>query len=256
MGFKLSNYSTTYTSITWMQIAIDGQRIGYDGVSISEFTSSVQPAIAAGSKIDCAGALFSFSTIETISTVDPVSSLSVADGVVYICLLPSSSQISAAFTATAPVWRTDYNGWYLNSTSEKRCLPFSMTKNSTEYTNKKSLVFSNNSNVTVTNAGKINMVDLNVSSGFITGFEMIKTVTGNLAAGSPTDVSHPTGFTGSNSMVISCYAFYDSSLYIYPGYDSVSGLYFNVYTFSTYIRMTYPAGLNGSPYKVMLARLS
>jgi hypothetical protein len=66
-------------------------------------TDTTVPAIAAGSKIEVNGALFSSAT-ETAITGSP------SDGVVYIYIDPSGP--SAVFTNTAPTWSDSKQGWY------------------------------------------------------------------------------------------------------------------------------------------------
>jgi hypothetical protein len=66
-------------------------------------TDTTVPAIAAGSKIEVNGALFTSAT-ETAITGSP------SDGAVYIYIDPSGP--SAVFTNTAPMWSDSKQGWY------------------------------------------------------------------------------------------------------------------------------------------------
>lgn len=108
---------------------------GYNALSLTNMTNTTVPAIAAGSLIENNGALFRFDAEEAISTTDPVTSSTVADGTVYIMLIPSGSSITAAFTATAPTWSDSKQGWYGTTTyANNRYLPVKTVKASSSYT--------------------------------------------------------------------------------------------------------------------------
>jgi len=98
---------------------LDGTRIGYVALSLTNYNSTSRPAISAGSLIEVAGTLFRFSTEEAISTAGITST---AENVYYIRLVPSSSECSAQFSTTAGVWREDLQGYYQSTTSNDRVL--------------------------------------------------------------------------------------------------------------------------------------
>lgn len=112
-GVLINDYSNSDSNILAVQSTLDKTFFAkIDSITLTNFDNSTQPAIAAGSIVECNGALYSFSSEESISLTDPVTSSTVADGTVYVCLVPSTSTITAAFTATAPTWSDSKQGWY------------------------------------------------------------------------------------------------------------------------------------------------
>lgn len=83
-----------------------------DYITITNFNNSSIPAIAAGSIIEVNGVLYTFNSEEVISLIDPHTLATVADGIVYIMLVPNGDSITACFTATAPTWNDVKQGWY------------------------------------------------------------------------------------------------------------------------------------------------
>jgi len=91
---------------------------------LTEFTTSVNSAIAAGSGIEIAGAFFKASEIITpnASSWTAIATASTA----YLGLTPSGTAgtqiLSAAWISTAPVWATDKQGWYSSAGSNIRAV--------------------------------------------------------------------------------------------------------------------------------------
>jgi len=115
----LSDYAIGDTNFDAVMTTLDAtRRVSF---SISEFDTTSAAVIEAGSIIDVGGALYEAQTDVTISTTDPYTSSTVADGPVYIVLQAAGtpSTVSAAWTATAPVWRADYQGWYKTATVDR-----------------------------------------------------------------------------------------------------------------------------------------
>jgi len=111
-------FSQISTSVTIINTGL----IGYCGISLTEFTTSANSLIAAGSGIEIAGAFFkadanitpnatSWTVIGTATTA-------------YLELTPSGTAgtqiISAAWTATVPIWSTSKQGWYASAGSVVR----------------------------------------------------------------------------------------------------------------------------------------
>lgn len=158
-GSKVNNYSTTLTSLTWMQLAIDYARPGYNAIELTNMSTTAKPAIGAGSLCECGGALYQFSTEEPIST----TGISTTDQTYFIELIPSSSQCTAQFSTIIPTYRADYHGWYLNSTSNHRIVGYTVI-NTGNYINKNKDVQSYtfcylSANVHSTNAGQFSACD-------------------------------------------------------------------------------------------------
>ena len=111
-GDKVNNYSQIDSNILELQLTADKTFKGYHQLTLTEYDTTTVPAIAAGSAIECNGALYKFDTEEAISTTDPVTSAAVADGTVYVVIVPGATTCTAAFTATAPTWSDSKQGWY------------------------------------------------------------------------------------------------------------------------------------------------
>jgi hypothetical protein len=107
------------TSVTRLE-----SMLGYQAVSLTNFDSSALSAIAAGSKVEIAGAFFTFTVDETIeaSTWTAITTGNTA----YIALIPAgiagSQTVTAEYTATAPVWSTSKQGWYASAGSSTRVI--------------------------------------------------------------------------------------------------------------------------------------
>ena len=103
-------------------LTIVSSLLGFQAISLTEFATSAQSLIAAGSKIEIGGAYFTFSGNET-----PNASSWTAIGtgnVAYIGLTPTGSAgsqvLTAAYSDTAPVWSTSKQGWYASAASIAR----------------------------------------------------------------------------------------------------------------------------------------
>lgn len=114
---KISEYGVGDVNFDSMMLTLDATR--RNSLSLSEMDTETIPVIEAGSIVDIGGALFVANSDESISTIDPYTSAEVADGMVYVVLIASGGTAAAAFTATAPVWRGDYQGYYKSSTVDK-----------------------------------------------------------------------------------------------------------------------------------------
>lgn len=129
-GARVNNYSPSTADLTSLMATVDGDRVGYSAVSLTEYLSTSRPAIAGGSLIEIAGALFRFSTTEAISTAGVTST---AAQYYYIRFSPSSSECSVGFSTTEPTWRTDLQGLYHSTISADRCLDRKIYFDGTDY---------------------------------------------------------------------------------------------------------------------------
>jgi hypothetical protein len=83
--------------------------LGYQACSLTNFSDNLNlPAIAAGSKVEIAGALFDITGDEAISGWGPIANSSN----VYIMLTVSGAAFTASFVTAAPTWDTAKQGWY------------------------------------------------------------------------------------------------------------------------------------------------
>ena len=105
-GSKISDYSNADNNIQNMQLTLDANYRGYHGFSLTNYDSTSESAIAAGSRVECNGALYGFNSDESIT--DP----GVSDGTVYIQLVPDGDDITAQYTNTVPEWSDSKQGYY------------------------------------------------------------------------------------------------------------------------------------------------
>jgi len=104
-GSKVNNYGVGDVNLSSLMGTTDEQRKGFSALSLTNYENTSEPAIEAGSVLEVGGALFEFESEEAI-TVTP------ADGVVYVKVVPAGASITAEFTATAPTWDPSKFGWY------------------------------------------------------------------------------------------------------------------------------------------------
>lgn len=87
----------------------EGQRLGYSGISLTEFDTVNEPKIAESSKVEVGGALFTFSPDETISGWSGIGN----NNDVWVKLVVSGSSVTGEFTVTPPTgWDDARQGWY------------------------------------------------------------------------------------------------------------------------------------------------
>jgi hypothetical protein len=129
-GSLLNTYGSTNTSLTNMQTVLDATRAGFSALSLTNYSTTAVPAIAAGGRIEVAGSMYQFSTEEPISTSNVTSTL---DCTWFIEMVPSSSQCTARFSTVTPSWRNDYNGWYESTSSPYRYSDYAILKSSNNY---------------------------------------------------------------------------------------------------------------------------
>lgn len=146
-GAKVNNYSQVDSNILELQLTTDKTFKGYHQLTLTNYDNTTVPAIAAGSATEVNGALYKFDSEEAISTTDPVTSATVADGTVYVCIVPGTTTCTAAFTATAPTWSDSKQGWYgTGGQANYRYAEFICHKSSTSYYGK-TRMFMNNGDV-------------------------------------------------------------------------------------------------------------
>jgi hypothetical protein len=108
-----------YRATNWQSFGtqIEKQRLGFIGLSLTNYDNNLEPQIAAGSCVEIAGAIFQFTSNGTI-TGTPSS-----DNINYIMLEVSGSGdsqiVEAKWTTDPPTWNTSKQGWY-DATNIKR----------------------------------------------------------------------------------------------------------------------------------------
>ena len=132
------------TIVTQRDTQLERQRAGHIELSLTNFTTSAEPQIAAGSVVEISGSLYSFTGNQSITGWAGVS---VGDA--YIKLVPDGTNpCTAEFTATAPTWNDAKQGWY-DGTGTDRYVAGLYKTSSTEYDNK--FIYSDRSNQIVNN---------------------------------------------------------------------------------------------------------
>lgn len=116
-GSRSNTYSPSTDVLDNVIGVIDYSLAGVMSITLTNYHSSTLPLIQAGSVVEVAGDIFEFSTENAISTTG-IGSTASCD--YYIKLVPLSSECSAQFSTVIPTWRTDYQGYYENSTSNHR----------------------------------------------------------------------------------------------------------------------------------------
>ena len=125
---KVNSYSAADTDPTNLMATVDAQRIGKMDVSLTEYATNVKPEVAEGSELEINGAIFKANSDQAIGGAP-------GDGLVYIKVIPAGATATAEFTAVAPVWDTEKQGWYEPATNN-RYLNFAMTKSGVNYSDK------------------------------------------------------------------------------------------------------------------------
>ena len=94
--------------VTTRDTQLEKQRIGKNAISLTEFDTTDEPAIAAGSVVEIGGSLFVVSGDEAITGWAGIGN----DTDCYIKLVPGVADFTAEFTTDAPTWSTSKQGWY------------------------------------------------------------------------------------------------------------------------------------------------
>jgi len=136
-GSKVSNFAIGDSNIQNVMLTLDKTFKGQHQVSLTNYDTTAESQVAAGSVIEIGGALYKFDSNESITGTP-------SDGTVYIMAVPSGDSVTCAYTNTAPTWSDSKQGWYgTGATANNRYLEFIMTKLSTAYQFKNSLTIDN-----------------------------------------------------------------------------------------------------------------
>ena len=108
-----------YQAVDWQDFGtqVEKQRLGFIGLSLTEYDTDTVPQIAAGSCVEISGSIFQFASNESITGSLTSSAFN------YIMLTVSGSgdsqTVAASWTDTAPSWNTSKQGYY-DATNAKR----------------------------------------------------------------------------------------------------------------------------------------
>jgi len=126
-GSKVSNFAIGDSNIQSVMLTLDKTFKGQHQVSLTNYSTTAESQVAAGSVIEIGGALYKFDSNESITG-------SPSDGTVYIMAVPSGDSVTCAYTDTAPTWSDSKQGWYgTGATVNNRYLEFVIIKVSTNW---------------------------------------------------------------------------------------------------------------------------
>lgn len=119
-------------------VTIISSLLGFQAISLTDVTTSSASSIAAGSKVEIAGAFFHFATdcAPNASSWTAITTGTTA----YLSLTPSGSAgtqiVSASYIVGPPVWSTSKQGWYASAGSVDRVIGSAYKVGPTSYQNK------------------------------------------------------------------------------------------------------------------------
>jgi len=134
-GSKVSNFAIGDSNIQSVMLTLDKTFKGQHQVSLTNYSTTAESQVAAGSVIEIGGALYKFDSNESITG-------SPSNGTVYIMAVPSGDSVTCAYTNTAPTWSGSKQGWYgTGGTANNRYLEFKLKKTATVWTEKDGIYF-------------------------------------------------------------------------------------------------------------------
>jgi len=129
-GSKVSNFAIGDSDIQSVMLTLDKTFKGQHQVSLTNYDTTAESQVAAGSVIEIGGALYNFDSNESITGTP-------SDGTVYIMAVPSGDRVTCAYTNTAPTWSDSKQGWYgTGATANNRYLEFVLIKSSSSWSKK------------------------------------------------------------------------------------------------------------------------
>jgi hypothetical protein len=129
-GSKVSNFATGDSNIQSVMLTLDKTFKGQHQVSLTNYNTTAESQVAAGSVIEIGGALYKFDSNESITGTP-------SDGTVYIMAVPSGDSVTCAYTNTEPTWSDSKQGWYgTGGTVNNRYLEFVIVKSSSSWSKK------------------------------------------------------------------------------------------------------------------------
>lgn len=177
---KVNDYSIGDQNIQSVMLTLDKAFKGFHQVSLTNYNTTDESAIAAGSVVEVNGAFYKFDADESITG-------SPSDGTVYIQLVPSGDTITAQYTNTAPTWSDSKQGWYgTGGNANYRYLEFKLTKASTVWSNKRCIYYFYNIDEIITTEFSTKSLNsyymTNVNSGYLSLFDVDTSLPSNGSA--------------------------------------------------------------------------
>jgi hypothetical protein len=90
---------------------LQAQRLGYIALSLNEWGTTNEPEIQTGSKIEIAGAMYTFNSAEDIDPDGDWAGFANSTQI-YCKLIVSGTSVTSKLTTTAPTWNTTKQGYY------------------------------------------------------------------------------------------------------------------------------------------------
>jgi len=126
-GSKVSNFALGDSNIQSVMLTLDKTFKGQHQVSLTNYSTTAESQVAAGSVIEIGGALYKFDSNESITGTP-------SDGTVYIMAVPAGDSVTCAYTNTAPTWSDSKQGWYgTGATVNNRYMEFQLDKAGSDY---------------------------------------------------------------------------------------------------------------------------
>jgi len=94
--------------VTTRDTQLEKQRISKNAISLTNFSNTAEPAIAAGSVVEIGGSVFVVTSDEAITGWAGIGN----DTDCYIKLVADVADFAAEFTTDAPTWSHSKQGWY------------------------------------------------------------------------------------------------------------------------------------------------
>jgi hypothetical protein len=98
------------SQVTTRDTQLEKQRIGKPQLSLTNFSNTLEPAVAAGSVIEVGGSLYTVTVDEAITGWAGIAN----DTDCYIKMVPGSP-MTAVFVTAAPTWSHAKQGWYVGN---------------------------------------------------------------------------------------------------------------------------------------------
>ena len=110
-GTKINDYAVGQDKWDELLTTIEKQRKGFIALSLTNYDNNSEPAIAAGSYIEISGALYGFTSEESINGTPSSGDTN------YIYI--DTTDLKPYWTTTAPTWGADKNGWYDSTETDR-----------------------------------------------------------------------------------------------------------------------------------------
>lgn len=224
-------------------VSIISSLLGFQAISLTDFSTSALSSIAAGSKVEIAGAFFTFNTDCVPNATSWTSILDARTA--YLALTPSGTAGSQIVSASwldqspAPVWSDSKQGWYASAASNIRIIASAWHTSDTQQDKK--VILSNKKNENWDTALNSELgVNWNIALLAALASSWLPVIENDLGSGWSTTLANQSFFTITHPIPTAGSA-YVGQLYYDPSVPPTSGggLYFCLQTgINTYVWKT------------------